>query len=208
MPGEENSVDANTHLPALISSLQHARSFYSSDSPDHSRFAAMAALTACIQFTFRTIPNAIDLIMPLRELLDGLDELNAGIQPPMLRQKKKKGGRSLRRGVETFRAMVAALMELYSNNGMGRDEAAARVAAELGECGYSDERGNPISAERVADWRDKVSEGGDSVGAKRFRDTCQDMGRFDLREARQHLFGSLRLIPVTKIPNATVSDRN
>lgn len=55
MEVEENSVDANTHLPALISSLQYARSFYSSDSPGHSRFAGIAALTACIQFTFRVI---------------------------------------------------------------------------------------------------------------------------------------------------------
>lgn len=208
MQVEANSVDANAHLPALISSLEYAKSFYNTDSPDQSRFAAIAALAACIQFTFRTIPNAIDLIMPLRELLDGLDELDAGLQPPMLRRRKKKGGLPVRRGIETFRATVAALMEVYSKSGMRRDEAAATVATELNDRGHRDERGNLIAAERVEDWRDKVSEGGDSLGAKRFRGLCQDMGRFDIQQARLLLFESLSFIPGTRIPNGACSDRN
>ena len=208
MRAEDKSVDGNTHLPDLISGLEEARSFYSSDTQDHGRHAALVALAACIRFAFRTIPNGIDLIMPLRELLDGLDELDSGLQPPMLRRRTKKGGLPIRRGIETFRATAAALMELYSKSGMGRDKAAATVAAELNERGHRDERGNLISASRVEDWRDKVSEGGDSLGAKRFRGFCQDIERFDIRQARLLLFKSLSVIPGTRIPNGAGSDRN
>jgi hypothetical protein len=205
---EAKGVDGSTHLPDLISGLEHARSFYSSDTPDHGRFAAKAALAACIRFAFRTIPNGIELIMPLRELLDGLDELDAGLQPPMLRRKMKKGGLPIRRGIETFRATAAVLMELYVQKGMKREKAAQTVAGELNELGHRDERGNLISAERVDDWRYKVSEGGDSLGAKRFRGMCEDVGRLDLQQARLLLFESLSLIPGTRIPNGAGSDRN
>lgn len=208
MQEEDKSIDANTHLLDLISGLQYARSIYRPDGPDHGRFAAKAGLAACIRFALRAIPNGIDSVMPLRELLDGLADLDAGLQSPMLRHKRKKGGRQTRRGVETFRATAAVLMEIYIEEGKQRDAAAAIVAKELNQHGYSDERGNPISAKRVEDWRDKVNEGGDSLGAKRFNGLSQDLKPLDPDKARQLVFESLSLIPGTRIPSGARSNRN
>lgn len=208
MREEDKAPDGNAYLPDLISGLQYARSIYMPDGPDHGRFSAKAGLAACIQFALRAVPNGIHLAMPLRELLDGLDELDIGLRSPMLRHKAKRGGHQNRRGIETFRAMAAVLMEIYIWEGKERDEAAKAAAQELNQHGYRDERGNPISATRVEDWRDRVNEGGDNLGANRFKAMCRDLRAFDHEGARQEVFNSLSLIPGTRIPSGARSNKN
>jgi hypothetical protein len=163
------SPDQSALLADLVSRLEYAREIYAPELPDHGRFAVMAALGACNIFIMRAIPNGLDLVLPLRDLLDGLADLEKGHLAPMLKYSPKQGMRHLSRQVETFRAMAAVLMELNLKS-LGRNAAAEKAAQDLNERGYCDERGKPITAERLADWRDTAKEGGDRLGAKRFKD--------------------------------------
>jgi len=149
--------------------LELAQAMYFSDDPNRDRFAARTALAACIKFVLATAPDAIVLLLPLRDLNYALHELDQGRAAKMLMRDVKKGRREVAISDEVFRAMVAVLMELYSRTAIGRDQAAAATAQRLADLGYKDDRNRPITAGQVEDWRDKVSEGGDSIGVKRFK---------------------------------------
>ena len=188
-------------LTRLVTTLQHSRAMYAFDTIDHRRFAAKASLAACNLFIIRAIPNGIDLVKPLRELLDCLSDLDKGIKCPVLTPpRKRRGARPTSRGVETFRATAAVLMEIYQWEGKLRLDAAEAAANDLNQRGYCDERGKAITAGRIEDWRDRVNEGGDSLGATRFEALCAELKVYSCQEARQLVFQSLSLIPGSRIP--------
>lgn len=189
-----------SQLSEFAAALQDAREKYGLDTTsEHRRRAAKISLGACILLVIRTIPSGIDVVKPLRELFDCLDDLDSGIKPAMLTSPRRKGGRRTSRGVETFRATVAVLMEAYQQKGDRRDDAAEATAHDLNHQGYRDEKGRELTARRIEDWRDKVKEGGFSLGAERFRAQCESVEPYRFEEARQLILDSLSLIPSNRI---------
>jgi hypothetical protein len=160
---------ADDHLKQMASMLEWAQTMYLSEMPDRERIAARTAVAACMKFVIATMPDGIDLVLPLRELNYALHGLDQGVPSPMLERAKKTGGRKTSISTEVFRSMAAVLMELYSKAGSGRSQAAESAAERLAEMGYRDGSGQMIAASQIEDWRDKVNEGGDSLGVKRFR---------------------------------------
>jgi hypothetical protein len=190
-------------LADLAFRLEYAREYYSRDLTDQDRFAAIAALGACMMFIERQIPNGLDLILPLRELCDALADLNKNHVARMLKPPKRGGGHYLPRGVETFRAMAAVLMEINRRR-LGRKAAAEKVAKDLYELGFFDERGCPISGSRVEDWRDNIKRDrkSESMGAKRFWDYITKLKAIDEERAYEEVLRSFRVIPGLQIPNS------
>jgi hypothetical protein len=207
MTNHNGSPDQSALLADLVSRLEDAREIYAPELPDHGRFAAKAALGACIMFAMRAIPNGLDLVLPLRDLLDGIDDLAKGHIAPMLEYQPKQRMRHLPRQIETFGAMAAVLMELNLRS-LGREAAAEKAAQDLNERGFRDERGNPIAAKRLEDWRDTAKEGGDRLGAKRFKDYVKKLSAVDEQRAREEVFRSLAAIPGSRIPNGPPAIRN
>ena len=168
---------ADDHLKRMAGMLEWAQTMYLSEMPDRERIAARTAVAACINFVIATIPNGIDLVLPLRDLNYALHSLDQGISVAMLKRAKKTGGRKTPISTEVFRSMAAVLMELYSKAGSGRSQAAENAAERLAEMGYRDDGGQMIAASQIEDWRDKVNEGGDSLGVKRFRKALEVVGK-------------------------------
>jgi hypothetical protein len=160
---------ADDQLKRMAGMLEWAQTMYLSEMPDRERIAARTAVAACINFVIATIPNGIDLVLPLRELNYALHGLDQGVPAPMLERTTTTGGRRISISTELFRSMAAVLMELYSKAGSGRSQAAKSAAERLAEMGYRDGDGQMIAASQIEDWRDKVNEGGDSLGVKRFK---------------------------------------
>lgn len=195
MTADYGSPGQGSPLSDLAFRLEYARDNYTPDG----RFAAKAALGACNIFIMRAIPNGLDLVVPLRALLDALDDLEGGRTAPLLKRRKRGGGRYIPRDIETFRAMAAVLMQINQRS-LSREAAAEKAAQDLNALGFCDERGEPIRAKRVEDWRDKVNEGGDSLGAKRFKDYVEQLKCVDEKRAYEEVLLSLRAIPGSRIP--------
>lgn len=177
--------------------LELAQEMYFSEDPNRDRIAARTALAACINFVLVTVPDSIDLLLPLRELNYALHELDQGHVRAILKREVKRGRKETAISVVAFRATAAVLMELYSRNAVGRGQAAAAAAERLAELGYRDERNRPITAAQVEDWRDKVKEGGDSIGVKRFRKSLEVLHNIvpnDPERAIQFVLDSLSAI--------------
>jgi hypothetical protein len=201
MTADYSSPGQGSPLSDLAFRLEYARENYTPDLSDHGRIAAKAALGACILFIKQAIPNGLDLVLPLRELLDGLDDLERNLTGPMLESRKKGGGHYIPRNIETFRAMAAVLMEI-NRRSRGRKAAAEKAAHDLSELGFRDERGDPISASRLEDWRDNIKREGNSLGAKRFWDYVTKLKIVDEERAYEEVLRSLRVIPGSRIPNS------
>ena len=207
--GSNTSSGISAQFSMLVIRLKELRAMYEFDEVEDRRFAAKLSLAACNRFIIRSVPNGIDLVKPIRELLDCLSDLDKGISSPMLASpRKKKGGRPISRGLETFRATAAVLMEMYKREGKLRLDAAEAAASDLNEWGYCDERGKAITAERLEDWRDKANEGGDGLEAKRFKALCQELKLYNFEVARQAIFDSLSLIPGNRMLVSSASEAN
>jgi hypothetical protein len=200
MTADYGTPGQGSFLADLAFRLEYARENYVPDLPDSSRFAAIAALGACIIFIEREIPNGLDLVVPLRELLDGLADLKRNRVAGMLKPAKREGGHYIPRGVETFRAMAAVLMEI-NRRSRGRKAAAEKAAHDLNELRFCDERGDPISASRLEDWRDNIKRERNSLGANRFWDYVTKLKSVDEERAYEEVLRSLRVIPGSRIPN-------
>jgi hypothetical protein len=187
-------------LSDLAFRLEFARDRYPSDPLDSGRYSAKAALGACIMFILRTVPNGLDLVLPLRELLDGLDDLDRNCVGRMLRPQSIGGGHPIPRSVEIFRAMAAALMEI-NRRSVGRKAAAEKAAKDLNELGFCDERGGPITAARLEDWRDNIKRRGNTTGAKRFWDYVTKLKSVGQEYACDEVLRSLKVIPGNRITN-------
>jgi hypothetical protein len=183
-------------LSDLVFRLEYARDKYTADPSDTGRFAAKAALGACMIFIMQTVPGApgLDLILPLRELSEGLYDLERNCVGRMLKPQKIGGGHCIPGSVEKFRAMAAALMEI-NRRSRGRMAAAEKVAQDLNKLGFCDDGGKAITGERVATWRDSVKQQRDGVGSGRFWDYIQKLKCVDENSAYQEVLMSLRVMP-------------
>jgi hypothetical protein len=143
MTADYSTPNQGSFLSDLVFRLEYARDNYTSDPLDTGRFSAKAALGACIIFIVRSIPNGPDLVLPLRELLEALDDLENNRIGRMVKARSIGGGQYIPRSVKTFRTMAAVLMEI-SRRSQSRPAAAEKVAQDLHKLGFCDEGGEPI----------------------------------------------------------------
>lgn len=210
MGNENMAVVMARELVGLNRMLTVGRTIYMSGTPDSDRIGIRTALSGCINFIKQVLPDGVDLVPPLSDLLYALHDLDKGHASSFLKPIPKRGGRHIAISLELFRAMAAALMELYQQAGKSRSEAAAEVAQKLDSLGYHDGK-KAISAERVEDWRDKVSEGGNSLGAKRFKSVLTSVRKAhpdDPVAAIGLVFDALPPAVRSLIPTQPASDRN
>ncbi|MFZ1922695.1 MAG: hypothetical protein WAU57_13780, partial [Xanthobacteraceae bacterium] len=176
------------------------------------RIGIRTALAGCVNFIVKAVPDGINLVLPLRELLYALHDLDDGPAAPFLRPSKRgRGGQRMSRSTEAFRATAAALMELHRRSGMSRQDAAEQTAQELNKLGYRDDQLELISGSQVEDWRDKVNEGGDSLGARRFRKILEFSNSIftnDREETIRFVVESFGAIARKPIPIERASNQN
>jgi hypothetical protein len=114
------------------------------------------ALNALSNFVGNVFSLDQDLRQPLNELLYGLHDLDHGQIVPLLAQAKVNHRPKGALSINLFRAVAAALMDLYLQAGMSRKGAAGHAAIKLNELGYRDENDQRIDAKNVARWRDEL----------------------------------------------------
>ena len=93
----------------------------------------------------------------LYQLRYGLHDLDNGKVDPTLAPAKTDGRPKNSVAERGWRALAAAAMELYMQNGMSRVDAARKVASFLSRSGLKTSEGKLITAVRVTTWRDQVT---------------------------------------------------
>ena len=153
--------------------LKVARTQFHTEDPDHGRSGARNTIIAAIHFISRVLPDGPELVLPLKSILYGLEDLDNGHVPPILTRAKlgKKGPVAL--GSRITRAMAAALMDLYQQAGQERRASAISASQKMNHLGYRDDKRMKISATQVENWRDtmKENQGADDLPARQYATT-------------------------------------
>jgi hypothetical protein len=165
--GERNLTALACELETLSKRLRFAVEKFRTRSESERRPAVRIAVNALSEFVGNVFSLDQDLRLPLNQLLYGLDDLDRGQVIPMFEPTKvrHRARRSLTTG--HLRAGGAALMDIYQQGGIARDNAAGKAAIKLNGAGYRDEKGQRITGKNVVRWRDDLrarqSENADDV---------------------------------------------
>jgi hypothetical protein len=128
-------------------------------SPNNRRAAVIAALNAVYEFVDvgLEVVDEPELMTPLSALAAALADLERGITPPLLKPRRVHGHPRDPHGREMTKGAAAAAMSLLMDVGLGRVDAAKRVAKELQRLGVALEGDHHLLNWRtVASWRDQV----------------------------------------------------
>jgi hypothetical protein len=99
----------------------------------------------------------LKLDVPLRDLANALEEIEAGRAPDMFRPGSKK---SALRVESTFKGQIAAMAEVLHRGGVTRQQAYEAIATRCTRQGYTTPRGNcEITWKTVRGWRKEAREG-------------------------------------------------
>jgi hypothetical protein len=124
-------------------------------SPDPDRSEAIAVLDSVIEMIEAVAPAlgvSPGVARPLRQVRNGLCQLNFGVAIPMLQPTKLKGGRPPDSMPRKFlRGLAVGTMSALMDVGLTRRDAANRVAAALQKKNLKG-----VNWKRVAQWRDQV----------------------------------------------------
>jgi hypothetical protein len=143
----------------LVRNLRFAGRRFDNSAADQGRVSVIHSLTAITQF-LRSVGGSEDaeMYVPLHQLQYGLNDLEAGKVPDLLKPTPIKGRPPDSASDTGFRAFAAVAMDLLMDGDVRREEAARRVARELTAMGYMASATKPITAQRVEDWRDRIRE--------------------------------------------------
>jgi hypothetical protein len=167
---ERNFLALESELQTLSKRLRFAAGHFQTNAETERRQAVRVALYALSDFVGNVFSREQELRLPLNELFYGLHDLDRGQVVGVLKPTKVKhrAKRSLTAGI--LRAGGAALMDIYQQGGVARDEAARKAAIMLNGVGYRDERGQRITGKTVEHWRDDLK--------SRPRESADDVRRY------------------------------
>jgi hypothetical protein len=152
------SAELAAALLSVSQKLQMASKNYSAGPSANRRAAVRISLIAAIELMSDLFPNEPSFPLPLNQLLHALADLDRGKVAPLLERTKVSNSPGNSLSSELFRAFPAAAMtRLISSKLMSRNEAAREIAKRLSRMGYKHSAGKPITAARVAKWRDKMT---------------------------------------------------
>jgi hypothetical protein len=142
----------------LVKNLRFAGRLFDKSAADQGRVSVIFSLTAITEF-LRSVGGPEDAVMyvPLHQLQYGLNDLEAGKVPDLLKPTPIEHRPPDSKADEAFRGFAAVAMELLILGKVPRKQAAERVARVLARMGYA-AGGKPITAQRVEDWRDRIHE--------------------------------------------------
>jgi hypothetical protein len=148
----------------LRDALDHANQFYvdrrdPDSGPSSGRLAALLAVNAAFEFieSFNEL-RELHLTAPLTDLAAALADLDRGITSPMFKRSPKSGYRDSFSRDMLKGASAAVMSILMAKGGLGRDEAAKRVADKLRREGVTLGGRRQLNWGTVAAWRDQVRE--------------------------------------------------
>ena len=169
--GERNLDLLANELQTLSKRLHFAVACFRRSAEGERRPSVRIAVNALSEFVGNVFSLDQDLRLPLNQLLYGLDDLDRGQVVPLLEPTKvrHRAKRSLATG--HLRAEGAALMDIYQQGGMARDNAARKAATMLNSAGYRDEREQRITGKNVVRWRDDLK--------ARQRENADDVRRYN-----------------------------
>lgn len=145
-----------TDLRELALRLRVASNGFQASAENKRRPAVRIALSALSEFVSNAFALDQELCLPLNQLLYGLEDLDGG--PPGLLLKPTKVSHRAKKplAIRLFRAMAAALMDIYQQADVPRKVAASRAANKLNGLGYRDEKGQRIAPKNIERWRDEL----------------------------------------------------
>jgi hypothetical protein len=170
--GERNLEALAAELQTLETSLRLATDAFCASTGSERRCAVRAALNVLSNFVGNVFSLDQDLRLPLNQLLYELHDLDHGQVGPLLKRSEvsHRAKKPLASGF--LRASAAALMDLYQQDNVPRDQAARRAAIKLNERGYRDDKGRRITAKEVERWRDELKSPRDKGDAAVVRYNC------------------------------------
>jgi hypothetical protein len=182
-PKRVQSADPDEALAAAVAKLRDALAFanqfyVSRRDPDSGpnrgrRLAALLAVNAAFEFieSFNEL-RELHLTAPLADLAAALADLERGITSPMFKRSPKSGYRDSFSREMTKGASAAVMSILMDKGGLGREEAAKRVADKLRREDVALGGRRQLNWGTVAAWRDQVRE---QLKAKRTQDNAAVM---------------------------------
>jgi hypothetical protein len=99
------------------------------------------------------------LNLPLKMLLTALADLEGGTQPALLRPRRARHAPSMSVAKQTLAFHAAHTLDQLMEFGLSREAGAQEVARQIELAGISLTDRKPVTAKRVADWRDQLSAG-------------------------------------------------
>lgn len=150
--------DLTPELVRLHHKLQFATKEFRSRAGNERRPAVRIVLNALSDFLGNVYALDQDLRLPINELLYAIDDLDRGKVVALLKPAKvdHRPPNPLSNGL--LRADAAALMDIYQQDKMTREQAASQAAFKLNELGYRNENGQRIAAKEIENWRDQMKE--------------------------------------------------
>jgi len=103
--------------------------------------------------------DSADLLLPFRRLMRGLVDAENGKPHFLLQPRKVKSRPPDNAEVMGLRAIAAVAMTLLMKAGLSKLQAARQVANALHKAGHKKPNGQPINAETIIGWRDRVMGG-------------------------------------------------
>jgi hypothetical protein len=199
-------MDQSEALQAVIrrcsGALKLALSGYDPAQPENARACMRIALVGVIQLLADLYPDDQKFLLPLRELLYGLNDLDHGKVLPFLRPTKVPNSPGNSLSYELFKAIPAAAMTCLMKKGKSRAEAAREVARSLSQMGFTDPSGKPISAAQITGWRVKMMTelARENLAAARYQSALNWVSAMEPQVAAQFLLGSLPDLSPSKNP--------
>jgi hypothetical protein len=156
MDEKYNTQTLAVDLRQLSLQLQLASKGFQVSAESKRRPAVRVALSALSNFVSNVFAPDQELCLPLNQLLFELQDLDGGPPGSLLKPTKISHRAKTPLAIRLFRAMAAALMDIYQQADVPRKVAASRAANKLNELGYRDERGQRIVPKKVESWRDEL----------------------------------------------------
>lgn len=147
--------------------------------PDMRRRAAIFAVNAVVKFVMRIDKQrAPGLMASLLDVWEALVDLERGVVPPLFKLQSRRSRRRNSSDREMMKGAAAAAMSLMMDAGLGREEAARRVANELRHSGVKLGGRRQLDGGTVASWRDQAKAAvQDGTGFAAVYRLCTDGGK-------------------------------